>query len=82
MNDNDFGLAARAWLDDGPTRMSDRAVLSALEQIHTTRQRRALRPTWRSTPVSIFARVAVAGREVLQGLVVQVPPVPGGPVSP
>ena len=60
MNDNDFGLAARAWLDDGPTRMSDRAVLSALEQIHTTRQRRALRPTWRSTPVSIFARVAVA----------------------
>ena len=40
MNDNEFDLAARAWLDDGPTRMSDRAVPSALEEIHTTRQRR------------------------------------------
>ena len=60
MNDNDFDLAARAWLEDGPTRMSDRAVLSALEEIHTTRQRRAMWPAWRATPVSIFARVATA----------------------
>ena len=58
MNDNEFDLAARAWLEDGPTRMSDRAVLSALEEIHTTRQRRAMWPAWRATPVSIFARVA------------------------
>lgn len=60
MNDNDFDLTARAWLDDGPTRMSDRAILSALEEIHTTRQRRAVWPAWRATPVSIFARVAIA----------------------
>ena len=40
--------------------MSDRAVLSALEEIHTTRQRRAMWPAWRATPVSIFARVATA----------------------
>jgi len=60
MNDNEFDLTARAWLDDGPTRMSDRALLSALEEIHTTRQRRALWPAWRATPVSIFARVAIA----------------------
>ena len=60
MNDNEFDLAARAWLGDGPTRMSDRAVLSALEEIHTTRQRRAMWPAWRATPVSIFARVATA----------------------
>ena len=60
MNDNEFDLAARAWLDEGPNRMSDRAVLSALEQVHTTRQRRAMWPAWRATPVSIVARVAVA----------------------
>jgi hypothetical protein len=60
MNDNEFDLAARAWLEDGPTRISDRAVLSALEEIHTTRQRRAMWPAWRATPVSIFARVASA----------------------
>ena len=60
MNENEFDLAARAWLDDGPTRMSDRAVLSTLEEIHTTRQRRAMWPAWRATPVSILARVAFA----------------------
>jgi hypothetical protein len=60
MNKNEFDLAARAWLEDGPNRMSDRAVLSAFETIHTTRQRRALRPAWRTPAVSIFARVAVA----------------------
>ena len=60
MNDNDFDLAARAWLEDGPTRMSDRAVLSALDEIHTTRQRLAMWPAWRAAPMSIFARVATA----------------------
>ena len=60
MNDNDFDRTARAWLDDGPTRMSDRALLSALEDIHTTRQRRVVWPARRAAPVSIFARMAVA----------------------
>jgi hypothetical protein len=60
MNENDFELTARAWLDDGPTRMSDRAVLSTLEEIHATRQRRAMWPAWRTTPVSSFLRVAGA----------------------
>ena len=60
MNDNEFDLAARAWLDDGPTRMSDRALLSALEEIHTTRQRRPLWPAWGATPVNTFARMAIA----------------------
>jgi hypothetical protein len=60
MNENDFDVAARAWLDDGPARMSDHAVLSTLEEIHATRQRRATWPTRRATPVSIFARVATA----------------------
>jgi hypothetical protein len=60
MNDNEFDLTARAWLDDGPTRMSERAVLSALEEIRTTRQRRAVWPAWSSTPGNIFVRAAVA----------------------
>jgi hypothetical protein len=68
MNENEFDRAARAWLEDGPTRMSDRALLSALEEIHTTRQRRALWPAWRATPVSIFARVATAAVLVAVGV--------------
>jgi hypothetical protein len=60
MNENEFDLAARAWLEDGPTEMSDHALLSALEEIHTTRQRRAVWPAWRATRVSIFGRVAIA----------------------
>ena len=60
MNENEFDRAARAWLDDGPTRMSDRALSSALQEVHTTRQRRAVWPAWRPTPVSTFARVGTA----------------------
>ena len=60
MNENEFDRAARAWLEDGPTRMSDKALLSALEVIHTTRQRRAAWPAWRTSPASMFARVGIA----------------------
>lgn len=60
MNENEFDRTARAWLEDGPTRMSDRAVLSALEEIHTTRQRRTWGPARRANPVNIFVRAAVA----------------------
>src|SRR5262245_6939414 len=60
MNENEFARTARAWLDDGPTRMSDRAVLSALEEIHTTQQRRVFWPARRATPVNIYARAAIA----------------------
>ena len=72
MNENDFDLAARAWLDDGPTRMSDHALLSALEEIHTTRQRRAVWPAWRATPVSIFIRLATAAVLVVGVLAITV----------
>jgi hypothetical protein len=62
MNENEFDLTARAWLEDGPTRMADHALLSALEEIHTTRQRRAVWPAWRATPAGIGWR----GRPTLQ----------------
>lgn len=60
MNENEFDRAARSWLDDGPTRMSDRALASALQEIHTTRQRRAMRPAWSAMPMSTFAGAASA----------------------
>src|SRR5215208_5040748 len=60
MNENEFDMTARAWLEDGPTQMSKRGLLSALEEIHTTRQRRAIWPAWRATPVSSFIRLATA----------------------
>jgi hypothetical protein len=60
MNENEFDRTARAWLEDGPTRMSDRALLSALEEIHTTRQRRTSWTARRATPVSSFVRAAIA----------------------
>ncbi|HEX7347460.1 MAG TPA: hypothetical protein VF253_11765, partial [Candidatus Limnocylindrales bacterium] len=59
MNESEFDLVARAWLDDGPSQMSDRAVLSALEEVHATRQRRARWPALRAIPVSNFARLAI-----------------------
>lgn len=60
MNERDFDQAARAWLDEGPNRMSDGALLAALEEVHVTRQRRA---PWagRGAPrLQLFARVALA----------------------
>lgn len=65
MTDNDFDRTARAWLEDGPTRISDRAVLSALEEIHSTRQRRSLWPARRRSPISVGAPVAVAAALVV-----------------
>jgi hypothetical protein len=82
MNENEFDQTARAWLDDGPTRMSDRALLSAFEEIHTTRQRRAIWPAWRATPVSSFIRLATAAVLVVGvGLlaITVVPRLPDGP---
>jgi hypothetical protein len=81
MTENEFDRTARTWLDDGPTRMSDRAVLSTLEEIHTTRQRRTWWPAWRATPVNIFPRVASAAILVIAvGLlaVTVVPRLPNG----
>ena len=90
MNETEFDLTARAWLEDGPTRISDRALQSALEEVHTTRQRRAVRPAWRATPVNNFARVAIAAVLVVAVGVLAINVVPrlpdgssvGGPPTP
>ncbi len=90
MNDNEFDLTARAWLEDGPTRISDHALLTALEEVHTTRQRRPPWPAWRAVRLPIVARGAVAAALVvavglLAGEVVRRPPdgsTVAGPATP
>lgn len=80
MNENEFDRTARAWLEDGPTRMSDRAVLSTLEKVHTTRQRRTPWTAWRARPVSLFARSAGAAALVAVigiAAVIVIPRLPG-----
>jgi hypothetical protein len=66
----DFERAARAWLDDGPTQLSDRVLHAALNDIHVTRQRRAISAPWRfvrmpvlsrATGIAAVALVAVVG---------------------
>jgi hypothetical protein len=79
MNQNEFDRTARAWLQDGPTRISDRVVLSALEEIHATRQRRAWWPARRATPVNIFVRAAIAAVFVVGVGLVAVNVLPGQP---
>ena len=82
MNEHEFDLVARAWLDDGPSRMSDHALLSALEEIHATRQRRTGWPAWRAPRVSRFAALgAVAAVVVAVALLAStvIPRQPGGP---
>jgi hypothetical protein len=60
----DFDRHARAWLEDGPTQLSDRTLDAALAEIHLTRQRRALRVPWRfpsmTTPMARTVVAAVA----------------------
>ncbi len=59
MTENDFDRTARLWLEDGPTDMPDRALLAALDEIHVTRQRRALWPARRFSSMGNTTRLAV-----------------------
>jgi hypothetical protein len=58
MSDIDFDRTARLWLQDGPSQLADRVLEAALDEIHVTRQRRALWPAWRFPSMSIAIRVA------------------------
>jgi hypothetical protein len=66
MTDNEFDRTARAWLEDGPNLMSDRALQFALDEIHATRQRRAFWPArGRSRTFTMIRLVAAAGAILL-----------------
>jgi hypothetical protein len=66
MTENDFDRTARLWLEDGPTVMSDRALLAALDEIHVTRQRRAWWPARRQPDMnSNIVRLGLAAAAVV-----------------
>ena len=86
MSANDFERTARLWLDDGPTELSDRALRSALDEIHVTRQRRSWWPARRFRELNTPIRVAIAAAAVAVVALVGINLLPksggvGGPAS-
>jgi len=88
--DRDFDRIAQAWLAGGPDELPDRVIDAAVDQIHLTRQRRAVRMPWRLpgmiTPTRV-AGAAVIGVLVLGGTLLLIgrlggQPAVGGAPSP
>ena len=73
MSDNEFERTAQAWLEDGPTTMTDRALKSALDEIHVTRQRRMIAPLRRFTTMGNTFRLAALAAAIVLATVVGVP---------
>jgi len=65
MNETDFRRTARAWLEEGPTRMADRGVQDALDLVHATRQRRARWPAPRLPFMTPVLRIAASAATVV-----------------
>lgn len=78
MTDNEFERTARAWLDDGPNQISDRAVQSALDQIHVTRQRRSWGPARRFSSMGNPVRLVAGLAAVVLASVIGLSLLPGG----
>jgi hypothetical protein len=62
---SDFNRLARAWLEEGPASLSDRALEAALEEVHVTRQRRVLRAPWRPLNMPAFTRASAVAAMAL-----------------
>ena len=73
MNDNEFERTARVWLEEGPTSMTDRALKSALDEIHVTRQRRVMALLRRFTAMGNTFRLAALTAAIVLATVVGVP---------
>ncbi len=78
MTDSEFERTARAWLDDGPDQISDRAVQSALDQIHVTRQRRSRWPARRFPSMGNPLRLVAGLAAVVLASVIGLSLLPGG----
>ena len=65
---SDFDRQIRAWLDLGPTQISDVALDAARAEVHRTRQRRALRVP-RRNPMSQSSRLLIAAAAGLAAVV-------------
>jgi hypothetical protein len=84
MTDNEFDRTARAWLEDGPIRVSDRVLQSTLDEIHRTRQRRPWWPARRFPSMGNATRLAAGAAAVVVATVVGInlfAPAIGGGVS-
>jgi len=81
MNDDEFERIARSWLADGPASMSDRALRSALDEIHSTRQHRAMAPVRRLMSMGNTFRLAALAAAIMLATVVagsRISPLGGG----
>lgn len=58
--DRDLERVAKAWMASGPDVLADRVLDAIVDEIHLTRQRRALRVPWRFPTMTTPARVATA----------------------
>jgi len=58
--DRDFDRIAKAFMADGPRELSVRVLDAVVDDIHVTRQRRAMRVPWRVPIMTSPVRVAVA----------------------
>ena len=84
MTSDDFGRTTREWLDEGPTRMSDRALEDALDEIHLTPQRRAWWLAKRLPTFPLWVRAAAIVVVVLGAVAIESnlrPTGVGGPIG-
>ena len=61
--DRDTTRIVRSWLEEGATALPDRVLDAVLDQVPTTRQRRARWPAW------LFRLMAILGLTSLEGLI-------------
>ena len=58
--DREFDGMAKAWLADGPVKLSDRVLVAVVDDIHRTRQRHARGAPWRFPSMTTPKRLGVA----------------------
>jgi hypothetical protein len=70
MTDDGFDRTVMAWLEDGPTSISDRALRAALDEVHATRQRRTWWSARRNRPMNTMMKGALVAAAVVAAVVV------------
>ena len=63
--DRDTTRIVRSWLEDGVTALPDRVLDAVLDQVPSTPQRRSWWPSRRTSFMSSYAKLAIAGGAVL-----------------
>ncbi len=58
--ESEFDRIAEAWLADGPAELPERVLDTVVDEIHLTRQRRAVRAPWRFPSMTTPSRLGAA----------------------